>query len=272
MPSFNSTHKMQKQYATAKNLNTRATLHLMFSTNPLGWNNWVFQQYDLRPGISILELGCGSASMWKGRAGELKGVKLLLSDFSEGMLEAARDSTSEFPGASYEQIDAQDIPHPDTSFDIVIANHMLYHVPDIDKALGEIARVPKPDGTLFATTLGAENMRELTELLHEFDPAIDFAQDGITDAFGLESGEARLRRYFSSVEVRRYPDSLHITQARPLIDYVLSSQGIGNVNEILVGEKAVSFARFIEEIVARDGAVDITKDAGMFIARGPSRQ
>lgn len=258
---------LQKQYATAQNLNTRAAVHALFSTNRQGWGKWVFEQYCLRPGMSVLELGCGSASMWAGRAGELRGVKLLLSDFSQGMLQTARENTRGLPGVSYEQIDAQDIPYPDASFDMAIANHMLYHVPDLGKALGEIFRTLKPGGRLCATTLGEKNMPELIELLRQFDPAIDFAQEGITDAFGLESGEARLRRHFDHVEVRRYEDSLHVTRAQPLVDYVLSSQGIGNVNDVVTGEKAARFARYIEDIIERDGAIDITKDAGMLLAQ-----
>jgi SAM-dependent methyltransferase len=260
MPNVNDSEELQKQYATAANLDTRASLHALFGTNPLGWGNWVFQQYSLRPGQSVLELGCGSAGIWRGRAGALRGARLLLSDVSEGMLQAARENTREFTDASYERIDAQDIPRPDASFDIVIANHMLYHAPDIDKALGEIARVLKPGGTLYATTLGERNMPELIELLRRFDPAIDFAQRALTDAFGLESGGARLRGYFDGVEARRYPDSLHITRARPLADYVLSS-----MTDVEDTEK---FARYVEGVIARDGAIDITKDAGMLIASG----
>jgi SAM-dependent methyltransferase len=194
-------------------------------------------------------------------------VHLVLSDFSEGMLRAAMEATRSIPGVEYMVIDAQDIPCPSASFDAVIANHMLYHVPDIEKAISEITRVLKPGGTLYATTLGRGTHRELIGLLVRFDPAIDFAQDAIIDAFGLESGEARLRRHFARVEVRRYPDSLHVTQARPLIDYVLSSQGIGNVNDVVTGEKAALFGQYIEGIIARDGAIDISKDAGMLIAR-----
>lgn len=257
MPNFNDSAELQKQYGTAKNLNTRASLHALFSTNRLGWSNWVFQQYGLRPGQSVLELGCGSAGMWAGRAESMRGVKLILSDFSQGMLDAAREKVRGLPGVSYERIDAQDIPHPDASFDIVIANHMLYHVPDIDKALGEIARMLRPGGRLYATTLGAGNMRELHDMLRRFYPESDCARQSFTAAFRLENGAEQLRRHFAHVELRRYPDSLHVTRAQPLVDYALSMAGM---------EDAGEFARHIEDVIARDGAIDITKDAGMFIA------
>lgn len=140
--------------------------------------------------------------------------------------------------AEYAIIDAQSIPFDENTFDVVIANHMLYHVPDIDKALTEISRVLKPDGFFYATTVGNNNMKEIADILHDYDPAIDFAMNSITSAFGLESGELQLSKHFKSVKLLRYEDSLHITESKPLVDYILSSQGIGNVNEIIVGEKA----------------------------------
>ena len=49
---------------------------------------------------------------------------------------------------SIEVADVQDLPFPDASFDAVIANHMLFHVEDRPRALGEIVRVLRPDGRL----------------------------------------------------------------------------------------------------------------------------
>jgi len=259
--------ELQTQYATAANLNSRMALHWLFSTNKLGWNQWVFQNYALQPGQKILELGCGSGGIWAGHAAQIPEVSLVLSDFSEGMLQEAKQNLHGMPGVEFMVINAQDIPFPDAAFDIVIANHMLYHVPDLGRALGEIARVLKPGGTLYATTLGAENFKEMFDLLHAFDPAFVFGQKVLTDAFGLETGESKLRRHFAGVEIRRYPDSLHVTQAQPLVDYVRSLMGFGNVGNIMQGEKAEMLGRYFEDIIARDGAIDISKDAGMFVAR-----
>ena len=217
---------MQQQYATADNLNVRAALHQRFSTNPQGWQNWVFEQYDFRPGQRVLELGCGSGALWASQSGNVPaGLQLVLSDASEGMLAEAKRATGHLDFVEYLVIDARTIPFPDVSFDIVIANHMLYHVPRLDLALGEIARVLRPGGMLYATTLGRENMRELIDLLAAFDPAIEFEQAVLTDAFGLETGGAKLRPHFAEVALRRYPDSLRVTEAGPLVDYVLSSMG-----------------------------------------------
>ena len=270
MPNTNNTNKMKQQYKTAQNLNSRISLHQLYSTNPLGWNNWVFGNYQLQENQKILELGCGNAGIWQAHADALPtGIHLTLSDFSAGMLETAKANTSALKNADYKEIDAQSIPYQNNTFDIVIANHMLYHVPNIHKALAEIARVLKPTGTFYATTIGNDNMKEMNDLLHAFDARIDFAQGAITQAFSLQTGGEKLSRHFQSVQLSRYADSLHITQPQPLIDYILSSQGFGNVNEIISGENVARFTHFVEAIFAKHTYFDVFKDAGLFTAQAP---
>ncbi len=197
----------------------------------------------------------------------MQGLQLVLSDASEGMLAAAKQVTGHLGISEYLVIDAQAIPFPENSFDVLIANHMLYHVPQLEQALREIVRVLRPGGALYATTLGRSNLMEFFGLLRTFDPAIDFGQDALFEAFGLESGEEHLRRHFAQVSLRRYPDSLQVTEAEPLVDYVLSHRGMGNIAEKLTEDKIAQLRRFIAEAIARQGHLDITKDAGMLIAR-----
>lgn len=269
MANCNNPAVVKAQYADTGNLTARVSLHQLYNTNRQGWADWVFEQYALKPRQTILELGCGSGGMWRGKAGRLPdNIRLVLSDLSEGMLRSARKATGDMGFIDYRVIDAQDIPFPDGSFDIVIANHMLYHVPDISKALSEITRVLKPGGTLYATTMGANNMRELDDILKRFDPRLDFTMGSVISAFGLERGEERLRAFFNSVQVQRYEDSLHVTDSGPLVDYVLSSQSIGTVGSILTGDNIEAFGRYISQLIAEKGAVDIQKDAGMLIAAG----
>ncbi|MDR1465572.1 MAG: class I SAM-dependent methyltransferase [Oscillospiraceae bacterium] len=268
MPGFQEKSELQRQYGTAANLGSRLILHQRFSVNPLGWGNWVFRQYVLSPGQCVLELGCGGGGIWGTHADEVPaGLRLVLSDLSEGMLAAAREATGALSGITYRVIDAQAIPHPDSSFDAVIANHMLYHVPDLGRALAEIARVLRPGGTFYATTVGRGNLRELSHLLRDYDPAIDFAQEqeAIAAAFGLESAPAKLAPFFRRVELRRYDDSLHVTEAGPLADYVLSFAGMGNARERLAGQEE-DFCRWLAARLSRTGAIDIRKSAGMLVA------
>jgi ubiquinone/menaquinone biosynthesis C-methylase UbiE len=266
---FNESEALKKnQYHTAENINTRVLLHQLYSTNKQGFANWIFEHYALQPNQRILELGCGSGGIWKNRSIP-DGVQMILSDFSEGMLEAAKKNLKGFGFIEYQVIDAQEIPYDDDTFDIVIANHMLYHVPDIKKALSEIARVLKPDGTFYASTVGLHNMEDLTALLSGFDPCIDFALHSIAQAFGLETGKNQLDEFFCTVDLDRYEDSLHITEADPLADYVLSSQSIGNVNEIISGDRVKNFQDYLTNMLAQKGYIDIKKDAGLFTSYHP---
>ena len=155
MAQLNADGQVKEQYADGKNLSTRAGLHAKYSTNPMGLTNWLFNQYRFEPGGRILELGCGTGSQWEGRLEELpEGCSLILSDFSPGMVETVRAVYGGMPGVKAELIDIQQIPYPDGSFDTAIANFMLYHVPDLPRAIGEVRRVLKPGGRFYAATNG----------------------------------------------------------------------------------------------------------------------
>lgn len=144
----NQQYLLDEQYRDASNLNSRITLHERFSTNPYGIFRWIFDHFDLPAGAHILELGCGSGQLWLKNLDRIpSGWSITLSDFSPGMLEEARGNLSQsgHPFA-FQVIDAQSIPIEDESFDAVIANHMLYHVPDRAVALAEVRRVLRPGG------------------------------------------------------------------------------------------------------------------------------
>ncbi len=253
------------QYRDDSNLNARANLHARFSTNAYGWLAWQFDQFDFPPEAQVLELGCGPASLWVENVDRLPtGITFTLSDLSAGMVARARDrlmqSARQF---RFLVVDAQSIPFPDGYFDIVSANHMLYHVPDRGRALAEIARVLRPGGVLHAATNGDAHLVELHELVDDFDPSLRFGSTFRLD-FSLENGAAQLERYFSKVELRRHPDALEVTAARPLVDYVLSMISL---------EKPVGAAQmqeletFFQAKIDADGAIHISKAPGTFVAK-----
>ena len=63
----NDSATVRKQYSTSDNLATRISIHSRYSTNKQGFGNWISSHYDIRHGMSVLELGCGTGEMWLGK-------------------------------------------------------------------------------------------------------------------------------------------------------------------------------------------------------------
>lgn len=157
-------------------------------------------------------------------------------------------------------VDAQSTPFENKSFDAVIANHMLYHVPNRDKAFSEIRRTLRSGGRFYASTNGQAHMRELGELVRRVVPNAPMTET--VESFNLENGSAQLSRWFSKVTLRRYEDALVVTEAEPLIAYILS----GKFKSAFVGDKLARLIRFVEEEITLYGAIHITKEVGIFEA------
>lgn len=251
------------QYKDAANLDARIQLHARFSTNPYGWHRWVFDQLELLASGRVLEVGCGPGRLWLENMERLsEDTQIALSDLSIGMVREAREALrSSQLDIQFLVADAQALPFPEEHFDVVVANHMLYHVPDRERALAEIHRVLRPGGRFCATTIGRTHMRELGELAASFDLDVPVI-DSTTYTFTLETGLEEISRHFREAGLRLYEDSLRVTEAAPLVAYVLS----GDAKYSLVGEKRGRFVRFVEEEIAREGAIHITKASGMFVA------
>lgn len=251
-----------EQYKNAKNLNDRISLHEKYSTNKQGWFNWLFNQIDFSRVNRLLELGCGNGKLWQENRIDLRNREIFLSDISEGMVEEVRNKL----GSDFNCIvaDAEKIPFKDSYFDSIIANHVLFYLNDLNIGLTEISRVLKPDGILYCSTYGKNHMKEITEIVQNFDSRISLSNHSLYDIFGLENGESILKEYFFNVKRMDYQDSLEITESKPLIDYIMSCHG--NQNEIL-GPRLNEFKEYIEELLENNGKIVVTKEAGLFVCR-----
>lgn len=251
-----------EQYKNAKNLNDRISLHEKYSTNKQGWFNWLFNQIDFSRVNRLLELGCGNGKLWKENRIDLRNREIFLSDISEGMVEEVRNKL----GTDFNCIvaDAEKIPFKDEYFDSIIANHVLFYLNDLDLGLKEIRRVLKPNGILYCSTYGKNHMKEITEIVQNFDSRINLSNHSLYDIFGLENGESILKEYFFNIQRMDYKDSLEITESKPLIDYIMSCHG--NQNEIL-GPRLNEFKEYIEELLENNGKIVVTKQAGLFICK-----
>jgi SAM-dependent methyltransferase len=186
---------------------------------------------------------------------------MYLSDFSSGMLSQARQNLA---GSSFQfaVINAQSIPLRTASLDAVIANNMLYHIPDLPAALSEVRRVLNPGGRFFAATNGNDHLHELLGLPKRLDSVravevINRAQRG----FSLENGAAQLRQDFSTVRMEIYPDSLHVTEPDPLVDYILTTFDFCDLENVRPQLRTL----ILSEMDQAGDVLKITKSSGIFI-------
>jgi ubiquinone/menaquinone biosynthesis C-methylase UbiE len=252
-----------EQYKDSSNLDARTAIHQRFSTNPYGWMRWVFDELVKLPAnVKILELGCGSGYLWKENIDRIPSTwDITLSDLSSGMLDSAwRNLVVTGRNYKFKEIDAQDIPFEDETFDAVIANHMLYHVPDRKRALKEMRRVLKNDGILFTATLGKNHMREMWDWLERAGSAIK--RETITAAFTLENGTEQLQEFFPRVELAHYLDNLRVTDVSVMMAYIRSMTSTREFHE----DAFRSIERELTEAMKKNGEIFIAKDSGLFKA------
>ena len=257
--AINQTDVVKNQYQSSENLSTRISIHDKYSTNKMGFGNWIFSNYEIFSGCRVLELGCGTGDMWAGKEDVVeKCSRLVLSDFSEGMLATAKGKLQQYGKIDYQVIDIQDIPFEEDSFDIVIANMMLYHVPDLQKGLSEVRRVLKSGGIFYCATFGEHGIIEyLSKILGKYG-----VEDNTNKNFTLQNGEGCLKVLFEHVERREYEDSLAVTRIEDLVDYIYSLSSMTALSQMNRDEICDVLTK---EMV--DGVLHVPKEYGMFICR-----
>jgi SAM-dependent methyltransferase len=245
----------QSQYRTSDNLTARIVLNQRFATNPIDWFAWLRAQIELAPGARLLEVGAGPGRLWQ----DAPAAAPLLTDLSRGMLVEARQRV---PTAQVAVADAQALPFPSAAFDRVTANHMLYHVPDMDRAAAELRRVLRPDGLLVAATNGRANLAEIEALVSAALPdAPPFGRD--QQRYCLENAAAVLQPHFARVAIRRFESDLLVTELEPLLAYLRSRWALAELDAAAWGRlEAAATAAF----AASGGALPITRAQGAVLA------
>lgn len=256
----NDDSSIVEHYKNAKNLNVRISLHDKYSHNKQGWFPWLFQQIDFSKINRLLEVGCGNGKLWKSNKIDLRNREIFISDSSQGMIDEVRKSL----GNNFNCLvfDCEKIPFKDNYFDAVVANHVLFYVYDLEKALKEISRVLNSNGIFYCSTYGSNHMKEINDLVSDFDSRIYLSQTKLYNVFGLDNGVDILKKHFKNVKMKLYDDYLIVDRSKPIIDYIMSCHG--NQNELL-GLRLGEFKTYLDNILNEKGNIRITKEAGIFI-------
>ena len=253
---------LKNQYQNATNISSRINLHSLYSQNKQGWFPWIFEQCRISPGLRILELGCGDGTLWTDNLSLLpEDISITLSDISNGMLRDARRAIgSSDTRFAFRAFDCRKIPCKDESFDLVIANHVLFYCDDIPAVLKEVRRVLAPGGRFLCSAYGKAHMQEVSQLVQDFDERIVLSADRLYERFGRENGQSILAPFFPKAQWLSYEDCLLVQDAEPLISYVLSCHG--NQNQYIL-DRYKEFRAYTARKTAK--GFRITKDAGVFL-------
>ncbi len=256
--------KLKSQYLNSSNISARINLHKEYAVNKKGWFPWLFEQCQIQPGDTILEIGCGDASLWRENRERIpENIKIVLSDLSDGMMRDVKRSIGKKDERfRFDVMDAHQIHMPDASVDLLIANHVLFYCEDLQQVFREIKRVLKPDGIFICSTYSGSHMKEISELVKEFDDRIVLSADRLYERFGKENGKELLQKEFKDIVWVQYEDHLSVTDADALLAYILSCHG--NQNRYIV-DRYRDFRVFVKKKTEK--GFYITKDAGIFIVK-----
>ncbi len=252
------------QYNTPNLLNDRINLW-EFGLNPQSLTKWIFSHLKLKEHEQILELGCGTGKLWADNYTQVPNTcKIVLSDFSERMLDNARMNLKGIDlNIKFENINAEKIPYPEHTFDLIVACHMLYHVPDLSKALAEISRALKPNGRFISTTVSVQHLAELNSFLSRFNLHRRDRQKDFNE-FYLEKGKEILEPYFSNIKCYEYVNPVEIYEVTPLLTYIKSMFPKEKYPDFQLKEADIQNA--IQSIIDTDKKFTITGISGLFRA------
>ena len=264
-------HLTRQAYATDEALSVRIRTHTQYTQPRIDFPAWVLDHHTWRGDETVLDIGCGAGLYVEPvRARLTARGRLLAADLSLGMLRDLRAKQS-LAGVVLINADAMALPFADACCDVVLANHVLFHVPDITRALLEIRRVLRPGGRLLATTNARDSMdvlrHEATAACRALGSAYVFPPSPVAGRFDLENGAAILAPVFPDVACYQHANALVFPDAEPAVAFASSWQSLEQGDDLPDwGALMAQLRRQIEAKIAAEGAYRVPKTTGVFVA------
>ena len=250
------------QYGNENRFNARIRIY-DFCEKKVYWPEFAFSNLDFNNVLQILELGCGNGQLWINNINRVpENVNIVLSDISEGMVDSVKKELGEDNRFDFEVTDACKTPFESSKFQMIIANHMLYHIENKEQVFSEIGRLLTDDGHAYASTLSTVNFQELFRIADEFDKNLMFDRNQTIQSFNLENGRDILSGYFDVMNSYVFQNDVVVKDTEPLILY-LASCYLPEQLGILV-EKINNFRSYLESFIEKNGEIRITNKVVLF--------
>lgn len=256
---------LTQQYSSDEKLAIRIRTQRLYAEPKVHFPVWALQQIEWRGDELVIDVGCGTGQFLPPALANTATV--IAGDLSEGMVGALNVAV---PGMV---LDAQALPFATDSADILLANYMLYHVADSDRAIAELARVLKPGGALLAATNSGQTNNGFDVLKRNVSAELGFAnriQPAPPLSFTLENGAAQLQRHFSQVALRRLPTAYVFPEPQPVIDFLATmrerwmSHAPANTSWSTI---STTIRRQLSSHIAQHGSYRVEQASGVFICR-----
>jgi len=267
-------HLQTQMYATEEPLAVRIRTHKLYTQPKSDFHAWVLDHVPWRGDERVLDIGCGSGAYIEPVCQRLtRGGRLLAGDLSWGML--CDVAAKPLPACvALLNGDAMRLPLPNGCCDVVLANHMLYHVPQIEETVAQIHRVLRPGGHLVAATNARDAMQafitEVEQACHALGYPLELPPAPARVRFTLENGWAFLKPCFPDVKLDAFESALVFSEAAPPVAYINSLRHIYSpqLPHDLAWETLIEqVERQIRSIIAAQAEYQVAKTTGVFIAR-----
>jgi SAM-dependent methyltransferase len=209
---------------TVGNWHVRQQTHDQYTFPRVDFVEWVMSHVGLKGNETLLDLGCGT-----GRYYEY--IQANHPDVTYTGIDTASTLTAEHPAPNRVIHSPMDeIPFEDGTFDVVMANHVMYYAANVADVVKETQRVLKPNGLFVASTSSVTTTPQFRELFRRAillvsppgAPREVKVPSGLHQRFALENGSRMLANHYFAVVRHDLPGAFVFDEVDPIMDYLES--------------------------------------------------